>query len=244
MPELPEVETVRRGLEPAMEGARFAKVEVHRGDLRWPLPTDFAKRLEGSTVTGLGRRAKYLLADLVVRRRAGDASRHVGLVPCVRQGAPEHAGRLLSRALQARRPRPRGVSHVVRRHRHLQRSAPLRLDEARHAAKTRRRAAVARARPGAARQRLRRRDAGARLQGQENQPQGGAARISASSPGWAISMSARRCIWRGCRPSAWPRPSRRNPARRTSAPSVWSRASSACSTTPSRPAARRCAITS
>src|SRR6202163_2790875 len=64
MPELPEVETVRRGLEPAMEGARFAKVEVHRGDLRWPLPADFAKRLEGSTVTGLGRRAKYLLADL------------------------------------------------------------------------------------------------------------------------------------------------------------------------------------
>src|SRR6202051_746103 len=64
MPELPEVETVRRGLEPAMEGARFAKVEVHRGDLRWPLPKDFAKRLEGSTVTGLGRRAKYLLADL------------------------------------------------------------------------------------------------------------------------------------------------------------------------------------
>src|ERR1700680_4755169 len=64
MPELPEVETVRRGLEAWMEGARFAKVEVHRGDLRWPLPKDFAKRLEGCTVTGLGRRAKYLLADL------------------------------------------------------------------------------------------------------------------------------------------------------------------------------------
>src|ERR1700726_2728115 len=64
MPELPEVETVRRGLEPAMEGARFAKVEVHRGDLRWPLPKDFARRLKGATVTGLGRRAKYLLADL------------------------------------------------------------------------------------------------------------------------------------------------------------------------------------
>jgi formamidopyrimidine-DNA glycosylase len=64
MPELPEVETVRRGLEPAMQGARFAKVEVRRGDLRWPLPKDFAKRLEGKTVTGLGRRAKYLLTDL------------------------------------------------------------------------------------------------------------------------------------------------------------------------------------
>ncbi len=64
MPELPEVETVRRGLAPVMEGARFAKVEVHRGDLRWPLPKDFAQRLEGQTVTGIGRRAKYLLTDL------------------------------------------------------------------------------------------------------------------------------------------------------------------------------------
>jgi formamidopyrimidine-DNA glycosylase len=64
MPELPEVETVRRGLQPAMEGARFDGVEVRRGDLRWPLPKDFVARLEGKTLIGLGRRAKYLLADL------------------------------------------------------------------------------------------------------------------------------------------------------------------------------------
>jgi formamidopyrimidine-DNA glycosylase len=64
MPELPEVETVRRGLEPAMQGARFLTVELRRGDLRWPLPKDFVQRLQGKTVTGLGRRAKYLLADL------------------------------------------------------------------------------------------------------------------------------------------------------------------------------------
>jgi formamidopyrimidine-DNA glycosylase len=64
MPELPEVETVRRGLEPAMQGARFAKVEVHRRDLRWPLPKNFARRLAGQTVTGIARRAKYLLTDL------------------------------------------------------------------------------------------------------------------------------------------------------------------------------------
>src|SRR5947199_7889128 len=64
MPELPEVETVRRGLQPVMEGARFLKVIAHRGDLRWPLGQDFAARLEGKTVEGLGRRAKYLLADL------------------------------------------------------------------------------------------------------------------------------------------------------------------------------------
>ncbi len=64
MPELPEVETVRRGLQPAMEGQRFIKVEVRRSDLRWPLPENFARRLKGKTVTGIGRRAKYLLADL------------------------------------------------------------------------------------------------------------------------------------------------------------------------------------
>jgi len=64
MPELPEVETVRRGLAPAMEGERFDKVEVRRGDLRWPLPRGFAQKLHGKLVEGLGRRAKYLLADL------------------------------------------------------------------------------------------------------------------------------------------------------------------------------------
>jgi formamidopyrimidine-DNA glycosylase len=64
MPELPEVETVRRGLAPVMEGARFDKVELRRPDLRRPLPPNFVTRLEGKTVTGLGRRAKYLLADL------------------------------------------------------------------------------------------------------------------------------------------------------------------------------------
>jgi formamidopyrimidine-DNA glycosylase len=64
MPELPEVETVRRGLTPAMVGARFVKVEAHRPDLRRPLPNDFAGRLEGATVTALKRRAKYLLAEL------------------------------------------------------------------------------------------------------------------------------------------------------------------------------------
>ena len=64
MPELPEVETVRRGLMPAMVGARFVTVEAHRPDLRRPLPNDFAGRLEGATVTALARRAKYLLAEL------------------------------------------------------------------------------------------------------------------------------------------------------------------------------------
>jgi formamidopyrimidine-DNA glycosylase len=64
MPELPEVETVRRGLGPAMEGARFTRVEVRHRGLRWPIAKDFEKRITGKTVVGLGRRAKYLLADL------------------------------------------------------------------------------------------------------------------------------------------------------------------------------------
>ena len=64
MPELPEVETVRRGLQPAMEGAKILKLEARRKDLRFPFQKDFAARLEGQTVTGLGRRAKYLMADL------------------------------------------------------------------------------------------------------------------------------------------------------------------------------------
>src|SRR3974377_2225269 len=64
MPELPEVETVRRGLQPVMEGARIVHAEARRKDLRFPFQKDFAARLNGQTVTGLGRRAKYLLADL------------------------------------------------------------------------------------------------------------------------------------------------------------------------------------
>ena len=64
MPELPEVETVRRGLEPAMVGARLLAVEQRRPDLRFPFPERFTERLAGQEVTALGRRAKYLLADL------------------------------------------------------------------------------------------------------------------------------------------------------------------------------------
>src|SRR5216110_505806 len=64
MPELPEVETVRRGLQPAMEGSKIVRAEARRKDLRFPFQRDFIARLQGQTVTGLGRRAKYLMADL------------------------------------------------------------------------------------------------------------------------------------------------------------------------------------
>jgi formamidopyrimidine-DNA glycosylase len=64
MPELPEVETVRRGLEPILVGNQFASVEQRRADLRFPLPQRFGERLSGRKVKALDRRAKYLLARL------------------------------------------------------------------------------------------------------------------------------------------------------------------------------------
>lgn len=87
MPELPEVETVRRGLQPVMEGARIIKAEVRRADLRVPFQRDFASRLQGQTVTGLGRRAKYLIADLA----SGDVLvMHLGMSGSFRVVNAEH----------------------------------------------------------------------------------------------------------------------------------------------------------
>jgi formamidopyrimidine-DNA glycosylase len=64
MPELPEVETVRRGLAPTLVGARIERVEVRRPDLRIPFPKDFAKKLKGRRIERLDRRAKYLIVAL------------------------------------------------------------------------------------------------------------------------------------------------------------------------------------
>lgn len=64
MPELPEVETVMRGLKPVLEGRRIASVSLRRAGLRFPFPEGFAERLAGCRVTGLWRRAKYILAGL------------------------------------------------------------------------------------------------------------------------------------------------------------------------------------
>jgi len=64
VPELPEVETVRRGLAGPMEGRRILRAEVRREGLRWPFPEGLAARLEGRRVEHLGRRSKYLLAEL------------------------------------------------------------------------------------------------------------------------------------------------------------------------------------
>ena len=64
MPELPEVETVRRGLAPVLDGARLARVEARRPDLRFALPDGFVQRLTGARIGTMSRRAKYLLAPL------------------------------------------------------------------------------------------------------------------------------------------------------------------------------------
>ena len=64
MPELPEVETVRRGLAPVMEGNVIARAEVRRANLRFDFPDQMAARLEGRHIDALSRRSKYLLADL------------------------------------------------------------------------------------------------------------------------------------------------------------------------------------
>jgi formamidopyrimidine-DNA glycosylase len=64
MPELPEVETVRRGLQPVLEGATIESVKLNRADLRFPFPDKFEKRLKGQTIRSVSRRAKYLLVEV------------------------------------------------------------------------------------------------------------------------------------------------------------------------------------
>ena len=64
MPELPEVETIVRGLRPHLEGRRLVRVDQRRTGLRFPFPANFAQRLEGRRVTRIGRRAKYILVYL------------------------------------------------------------------------------------------------------------------------------------------------------------------------------------
>ena len=92
MPELPEVETVIRGLRPRLEGARLARVTQRRADLRFPLPERFVTRLEGRRVTRIGRRAKYILAYLddgqVLLCHLGMSGRLILSAPGEANGAP------------------------------------------------------------------------------------------------------------------------------------------------------------
>lgn len=90
MPELPEVETVRRGLEPVLSGARLARVRANRPDLRFPLPDGFVQRLTGAKILRLDRRAKYILAPL---DRGDTLVMHLGMTGRFEIAAPEGAVR-------------------------------------------------------------------------------------------------------------------------------------------------------
>ncbi len=80
MPELPEVETTRRGLAPHLEGRRITGVTLRRPDLRWPIPAEINQILPGQHITGVRRRAKYLLFDT----EPGSALLHLGMSGCLR----------------------------------------------------------------------------------------------------------------------------------------------------------------
>lgn len=108
MPELPEVETVRRGLQPVMEGQRIARVETRRDGLRFPFQKDFVARLEGKMVSGLGRRAKYLMADM----EGGDVLlMHLGMSGSFRVTLPE--GEVTPGDFHTPRSENRTHDHVV-----------------------------------------------------------------------------------------------------------------------------------
>ncbi len=80
MPELPEVETTRRGLEPHLQGRRITSVTLRRADLRWPIPAEINRLLPGQRIDGVRRRAKYLLLDT----QAGSALLHLGMTGSLR----------------------------------------------------------------------------------------------------------------------------------------------------------------
>ena len=129
MPELPEVETTRRGLAPHVEGRRVTAVTLRRPDLRWPIPAEVARELPGQRITAVRRRAKYLLLDT----GAGDSALlHLGMSGMLRVlpadtpvGAHDHVdlGLDSGRVLRLTDPRrfgsllwqPAGTEHALLR---------------------------------------------------------------------------------------------------------------------------------
>jgi formamidopyrimidine-DNA glycosylase len=108
MPELPEVETVRRGLEPVFTASAIERVELGRGDLRFPFPERFAARLAGRRARALRRRAKYMIADL----DGGDALViHLGMSGSFRIESDE--GAAAPGAFHLKRGKARAHDHVV-----------------------------------------------------------------------------------------------------------------------------------
>ncbi len=118
MPELPEVETTRRGVAPVLEGGRIAAVQVRERRLRWPLPPGFAAELEGSRILTVGRRGKYLL----IGTDAGTLLLHLGMSGSLRivtaaaaPGPHDHVDVLLrsGRCARFNDPRRFGSLHLV-----------------------------------------------------------------------------------------------------------------------------------
>ena len=99
MPELPEVETVRRGAEPHLRGRRLRRVELRRTDLRWPIPAAAVHDLEGRRCTAIERRSKYLLLHFD-GPKAPAAIVHLGM-----------SGRLLVDVVRERAARPEWRTH-------------------------------------------------------------------------------------------------------------------------------------
>ncbi len=120
MPELPEVETTRRGLLPELQGRRIESIILRRDGLRWPFPDDLAARLSGATILGIERRAKYLLVDL---DRAERILLHLGMSGVLRTvphdtpvRAHDHVDLILDspRRLRFHDPRRFGCLDLVR----------------------------------------------------------------------------------------------------------------------------------
>lgn len=110
MPELPEVETVRAGLAPVMEGHSIARAEVRRPDLRWPFPPRMAERLTGARVLRLRRRSKYILADLATDETL---LMHLGMSGRLLISAPDGSGTRAPGAFHFTHPAPLKHDHVV-----------------------------------------------------------------------------------------------------------------------------------
>lgn len=110
MPELPEVETVRAGLAPVMEGRTILRADLRRPDLRWPFPPRMAERLTGAGVIRLRRRSKYILADL----STGETLLvHLGMSGRMLISAPEGGANVTPGVFHFTHPAPLKHDHVV-----------------------------------------------------------------------------------------------------------------------------------
>ncbi len=248
MPELPEVETVRRGLQPVMEGATIVRVEQRRPNLRFPFPKGFARTADGPAHR-VGRPAREISHRPPRPGSGADLpSRHVGLVPHRGGRWRGFAGALPSRALQGAGARPRGLpprEWAGRRAHRVQRSAPLRLHAFCRGRAPFGASDAGRAGHRANRQRARRRGADRHAARHGRHRSRRPCSTSATSPGSATSMCARRCGGPGSRRNApQARSPRRRGGRRRPARCGWPRRSAPSSPTPSRPAARRSGTTS